>query len=394
LPLENLRRLPQKQLLSSFLQAPDLSVSKMSSSMKQSIFEIDKFNQLNPSGVVTRMSNYMLSQWGFGQPLVDGSYLVIGPDQSIRIYNDSRYSGIPDMDTFGCWGFSSLRLFRVSTFLSTGGTSSGNLSCLAQNSTGVIYLMNGSKKYHLTAMHGQTPSTAPDDVISRITTAPLPVTIMSSAGQISVLENGSRRLVLSMTDFSSLGYSVIGTESLMPAAYLALPEGPIMLVPGAIIVDGTGKVSVINSNGQRYSISSPIMFTAYGYSWNKLTPITSSLTLNAYPEVAQLKRLIQSDGKVYFIDNAVRYFVDTTLFESVSGPNAPANIDKVILHSTTEKNMTPFIKSSSSSTVYRLEQGIKRPIASWQKLIELGGQNLITTLSDSGIGSFPTGAQY
>lgn len=394
LPLEDLRRLPQNQLLSSFLQAPDLSIYKMTSSKKQSIFEIDKFNQLNPSGLVTRMSSYMLSQWGFGQALVDGSYLVVGPDQSVRLYNGGSYSVLTDMNTFECWGFSSLRLFRVPTYQLTGGFSNGNLSCLAQKSTKETYLMNGIKKYQLSTLYGQSPSLVPDDVIDRLPSALLPVTVKNPAGQISALENGSRRLVLSMSDFSSLGYNISQVESLTAVSYLTLPAGPSMLVPGSVIVDGIGRVSVINNNGQRYSIGSPTMFTAYGYSWNKLVPVTDALTLDAYPETTQLKRLIKSDGKVYFIDNAVRYFVDTTTLDSAWGANILIDIDKIILHSTTEKTMTEFIKSSSNNTVYRLEQGMKRPITSWQKLVELGGQNSITSLSEGGVGSFPTGEQY
>jgi hypothetical protein len=149
------------------------------------------------------------------------------------------------MDTYSCWGFGGMRTYRVSSYDQVNGNSLGTLSCIAQDSGGTSYLMNGSSKYNVSG-YGLATSQTADDVIARANTASLPRALQAPNGEIAVFEGGKRRALPSMLTFWGLNLTAADIGKLSAGAYYALPVGSLKLAPSNLIIDGTGTVSVIS----------------------------------------------------------------------------------------------------------------------------------------------------
>lgn len=392
LPLDDILRLPASSgVLSSFAQDPSYTMYQIENGKKRIFFELSKYNAVNSSGAMSSLSSFTLSRIGFGQPQIDGSYLIIGPDGTVRLYNAGNYSTLTSMGVYNCWGFSGLRLYRIPSYDFVNGISRGNLNCLAKDSGSTMYLMNGTTKY-LIAGSGLTPSITEDDVITRISTTPVPNAIQSPHGEISIIENGSRRALPSMLTFSGLGLTGADVAAVSQDVYVSLPAGPIKFAAGNVVLDASGTVSVISNSNTRYAFTSAQLFNDYGFSWSKL--IASNVTtLSAYPSSGNLNKFVTVGGIVYLIDNGVKYMVDASLYSAYGlTPAGLQTLDSQLVSGATTKQATRFMISASGGTIYYMDAGQKHPISSWQKFIELGGLTSLMTVNPSTLQLFSNGS--
>ena len=395
LSLDALKAIPlSTSNLSDFVKSPDSSVFKIENGKKRAIFELSKLAQLNPQGSITPLSFATLSYLPYGPPIVDGDFVVIGENGAIRLYSStSDFYTLPNMDIYGCLGLDRVKTFRVLSFDTTGGSSSGAASCFVKDSS-INYIMSKNKKYVLTdTPSGITFQNLSPSILSSATTSSLQPVLKGSGDALYVLENGNLRAIPTMGIYTSLGYGSTSITQLPDSVMRALSRGGDKLSIGTIGLHPNGAVSIVTGVNERYQIASIRQFNDFSFKWSGSVYITSQTELS-YPPAGTLSNFVKSAGLLYLVDAGVRYLVDPSLDVSFGLERSTVpSIDRSILNNTLSWNLSRFIKSRSSDSVYYMEDGKKRPIASWQRVIELGGANDIVILSDAKVNSIPTGSK-
>lgn len=396
LPLNSIKRLPLRSAnLSNFVQTPDQSIYKIEAGKKRVLFEIPKLQQQNPSGNITQLSWQTLTRWQFGTPLVDNDYVIIGSDGGVRLYRDNGFYSVSSMDVYGCWGLNKIKTFRVSSYGMTNGTSSGALSnCLARNSGGTHYLMGGSKKYQLPDGQNVTPFQLSDAIINGASTTALTPVAKGSGSELSVLESNKKRPIMSMGIYSGLGYGSNDITTLPQAAYNSLPRGAAKFIPGSLLLEPSGGISVVASDTTRFSIVSPNQFNHFGYNWGSLYRI-SNTDLAAYTSAGNLPYYLKNGSNLYLIDGRVRYLIPSAIDDELGldRDSIPSVSTALFAPTTLPWTMTKFIKSNNSNAVYMLDAGKKRPLASWQAYLRESNnrpQDLVILTPDA-VARFQTG---
>jgi hypothetical protein len=395
LPLTTIQRLSLSPVnLSNFVQAPDNSIYKISNGKKQAIFELSKLSQLNPSGALTRLSDYTLSIWANTTPLVDGDYAIIGTDGGIRVYNGASYYSVPSMNVYGCWGLSSLKTFVVPSYDLTNGTKVSDLRCAAQDSTSNIYLLDNGMRYPATQNGaGLSPVSPPDSLINRLSQGNIKSVIKGSGSELSSFEAGKARPILSMDAFFKFGFTGSDIQTLDDAAYNIIPKGAKKLAVGTLLLEPSGGVSIANTTSSRLQIVSIQQFAAYGYDWNNLVRV-NSLDLNSFPSSGNLSSYIKIGTDVYFVDGRVRYLVPAAIDSNlgITRSALTSQDSQLLMNNTLPWTMTKFIKSSNNPAVYEIIGGVKHPLASWDVYMRESGnrpQDLVI-LTPDGTASFGT----
>lgn len=389
-----LQRLPTTGALSNFIQDDSMTMIQMENGKKRVFFELSKYSQTNTSGAYTHLSNFSLEKWSYGTPQIDGSYLTIGPDQTIRLYNGNKYLLLISMSTYECWGLGGMRTYRIGNYDAVNGTSQGNLSCLGKDSGNALYLMDSAQKYPLTTTGSTTPSTPADDVFNRIQTKTLPATVRNNSGEISVIENSLRRPLTSMITYNALGIDGNTIVTLSSGAYSSLPIGDVKFAPGNLVLDQNGTVFVINDNATSLALSSATRFNDYGYKWGALIR-TSQGQLSGYIPQATLGLYAMNSGNLYLVDSSNRYLIssdqDTTFGVQRSGTLI---VTPQVLANTTQQTASKFIMDKQGGTVYMLEAGKKRPVSSWSVLTRESGNSSpsIMRVEKATIDEFSTGS--
>ena len=390
LPLDFIQRYGTDNVLSSFVRDPNQSIYQMESNKKRIFFELAKYNQVNPSGTFTNLSNFSLSRWQYGQPQIDGSYLITGPDGTIRLYNGNSYYVLSSMNTYDCWGLYGLRSYRLSAYEFVNGNTNGTLRCIGRDNSNTTYLLDGTQKYQIP--NDATASTPADDVFSRLQTKTLPSTVRNAAGEISVIESSIRRPLASMYTYTALNLGAGTTVQLTNGAYNALTTGNIKLAPGNLVLDETGTISVVNTDQTRYLLPSATRFNDYAFNWNALIRISTG-SLGGYTSDGTLANLVKISSDAYLIDSGVKYLVPTDLYDEfgIQLTSLP-DVGSAVIANTSQKTASKFIMEKNGGTVYMLEAGKKRPISSWSVLMRESNNNpVILSLNTGSVAQFATG---
>lgn len=393
LPLPMIYRLtPSDKSLSNLVKGSSATMYGIENGKRRIIFEPAKLNQLNTSDNISFLSDYTVNQFAYGQPHVDGDYVIRHNNGSIRLYKGGNYHPVGTMERYHCLGLDSIKKFSVPSFTITNGTSSGGISCLVKNSTNEVFVAAGNKKFPL-ANAGDLNTTSPaDSVIDRLPEQPLKAVIKSPLGStLAVYEDGIKRPIPSMSDFSRLGFTTSNSITTIPnQAFTTIPSGPLKLGSGTVTKDGSSKLYVINDD-QKLHIPSMTTFHNFGFSTSSIVTVSGQV-LNAYPTDGSLALRSILGGQASIVESKTTWRVPSSLevHFGFSG-STPVYNNNVAWKAASVKTISRFIKSSSSSTVYYVENNQRRPISSWSKLIELGGENNIKTLSSWAVQHFPPG---
>lgn len=393
LPLSTLQRLPQyPKNLSNYVQAPDRSVYKIENDKMRAIFELPKLAQENPGGNITPLSQFTFTNWSFGTPIVDGDYVIIGPDNGIRTYKNGSYQKVSNMGVYDCLKLGSIKTFRVGLYAVSGGNHTGDLTCFVQKTNNEVYMSSYFYKFRMPSSSGLPISKPSDSLIDRIPTQTLKTVVKGSGNELSIIENNKKRAILNMTAFNQLGLNSSNITALSQEAYRRLAYGPRILPLGQVVGESNGSLSVITSLAGRTSITSMRQFEDYAYKTSSITYINTS-EQQAYPSSGSLSPYIKTSDGIYLIDAKVRYKIPQDL-EVHYGQNraSMSTYPSYTISNTLPWTATRFIKSTSSDSLYYLENGQKRPISSLQKLEQLGGSNKIIILSKQAVDRIPTGS--
>lgn len=360
LSLETILSIPQaNNTLTNFIQAPDLSPFQVTGQTKRVVFEMQKLNQLNPSGIVTPFSWFTMNLLpNTGAPLVDDSaYVVVGPDKGVRLYTGNSFYQFGDIDIYDCWGLGNLKSFNVTSYDRVGGNDQHLVSsCFATNGI-QSYLMAQNKKYSFSTS-AQKFNISP--IVSSLTTASPKQVLKGRGDELSYFENSVRRPITNMGTFFKLGLTDESIEKLPEGTYQSIPYGSKKFAVGDLFAEPGGGVSVVDSPTSRLKIISAQIFNHYNLSWNNLIGV-STQDLSGYPQTNYLEPYAKEGTTSYLLDSGNKYIIPSALDVSI-GINRAAlpEYDSVIFEKARSKTMTKFIKPTSNSAVYMLDQGKKR----------------------------------
>lgn len=397
LPLISLDRLLTDKPLSDYAQSQNQSLFKLEAGKLRVIYELSKFIQQNPSGTLSKLTDFTLSSWPVGDPLVDGPYVAVDQTGALRLYDQNTFYPIPTIDIFKCAALDSIKLFYVYSFLYTNGTEKNSAGCMVKDSASNTFILNNSQRYQITLSNYANPATLPDSILERLATTSIkPVLKSTSSNEIAVFEGNRVRPLPTMSVFTELGYGPLDITTLNHAAYSTITRGPKKVSTGSLLLEPAGGISVASGETTRLKVSSIDQLIDYGYSSLQLIPM-SAFDLAAYTLDGNLTRYIRTSQGVYFIDAGVRYLIPASLETdlSLNRSTLPTLDERLIINSTLHWNMTAFIKSNNDYAVYKLSDGKKHPLASWDTFMrESGGrpQDLITLSPDAVSKAFPIGS--
>jgi hypothetical protein len=390
--LENINRLlPSPKTLSNLIRGSNATIYDIEAGKKRIIFEYSKFVSLNVSDNVTTLSDFAISRFAYGIPQVDGDY-VVSKGADIRVYNGANYFDVNNIHIYNCWALNNIKTFAVSDYIVSNGTKTGNLSCIAQNSSAEDFIVNGTNRLLMPPGHGLTPVLPGDTLVNTLPEKNITVVIRGTDATLSVFDSGTKRTIPNMTIFSQLGYTGNDISTIPGLVFSAIPEGPYKLSASTLVKgSNSSSVYVVNSDSSKYAISSISTFTSYGFSWSQVITVQQN-SLDAYPTSGSLSKTVKEGVNVYIIDQENKYLVGVGLDSHLSINRASLQtVHSNLLEFSTQKSMTRFVKYGNSSTIYYLDSGQKRPISSWGTFLGLGGQGNLLDMSDSYINTFPTG---
>lgn len=396
LPLGSIFRLPaDPSFVSTFVQAPSQFVYKAESSKKRGVFDPGTYNAANPSGKITKLSNFTLGNIPTGLPFVVGDAILRQSDGKSWLYQDGAWKYIPSSEVYSCWGFSGIKNFTFKSGQATPGSESDKLSCKAELTNGSKYLMNRVNRISHNMEWGFSDFSKPlDRTIQRLSNQNLPedsVFKSSASTSIYVLENGKRRQVPDMGVFQKLGYSQSNLVTVDPGLLTTIPQGPKKLASGTLLKDSSGKTFVTLGESKLY-IPNGTIFNSFGYSGTKVASGSASV-LSQYATTTNLQSRFTIGSEAFLVDNKRLLTIqssDRTHF-SITGSTPVYNI-YLLSGALSQQNMTRFVKAKTSNTIYYIQNGQKRPISSWNTLVSLGGTNSVVELLDQTLATFPAGS--
>jgi hypothetical protein len=378
---------------SPFIRTANGAVYKIESGKRRAIFEQGKLNAVLSGQPINNVTYFIAQFWNFGNPLVDGNYVAIGPTGSVRLYNGASYSAVRSMSPYNCWALSGIKTFRLSTLNITNGTEKESLTCFGKDSSNNVFVMSGNKRIQLSSSVNIQTSSPSDSAIQRLPLVSSTPVFSNANGTLAILEQNKMRPISSMSDFSYLGYTSSSITNISNDAFSSFPQGYKALTPGAVIRSSSGAGYILTKSGERAYFGSMKILNDYNLKWPSYTSVSAEIS--SYTLAPQsLSNVVKTTSDAYLVDNKTKYRIDPTL-DAHTGINRASLplVDPKLLQSTSSSSLTRFIKSSNTGTIYYLENGSRRQITSWPKYLELSStQNPnITILTPEVISGFNSG---
>ncbi|OGL22497.1 hypothetical protein A2707_04190 [Candidatus Saccharibacteria bacterium RIFCSPHIGHO2_01_FULL_45_15] len=399
LPYFSLVRMPMAGNLSDFVQRDDGALYRVTDAKKSAIFQLDYYNQLSGNSAPSRLSNIALVRLATSTPIINGYIPLKGEDGRLWLASSSAWQYISSMQVLDCNGINSANIPSFNNDVALVGNVTGNASCFVIDpATSTTYLLNGTVKYRIEPEWGiaaTTPAIDPS-LLSRQATqnaSALSVFKDTVTSALYTLEQGKKRYVSDMNILQEIGQTPQSILPLSSSVASLLPTGADRIASGRTIRNSTsGQLYVMNNDKKMY-ITNMETFYAYGFrvqDIHQMTPDTSAMYV---AESSSLANVFKIDGNVYIVDQGKRYLVPPGLI-------ADYGMQSVATYSTGVASVTPlvatatkFLKSSSSPQLYYLEQGIRRPIYSWDLFLQLGGNAAtIVSLSEDTMRRYPIGS--
>lgn len=350
-------------------------------------------NELMGNQTPTPLTDFSLSLWPYGTPLVDGNYVAIGPDGSVRLYNQDQFNPVNSMSIYNCWNLGGIKTFKLPSLSIANGTSQGLLTCFARDSSNQTYLMANNSRYTLNSTANIQTSSASDSAITRLPLKSLTSILRSPTGELSTLESNLLRSISNMQDFEYFSYTTANITSLPKEAYGSFQKGARKLAPGVILVNNTGAAYVVSGNTTSLYIGSMKLLNDFGFKWPSTIP-SPQKDVNAYPSSGSLPTYLKVSNDAYLVDGGKRHLINQSLDTAVGiTRNNLLNVDNYFLRNTSANTLSRFIKSSNSGNIYYLESGQKRLIKSWETFLQMNGgaSGPITVLTPERVNAFPSG---
>lgn len=397
LPYSDVLLMPLAGNLSNFVTKPDGFTFRIINGKKSAIFQQSVLSNLNPSGYTSQLSNYIISFIPPTTPTIDRYVaLVDRGNGKVWVSTGENWSYVPSMDVLACYNISSV--VSISTSEVSIGTQTDPASCVAKTSEGGEYLLNKTNKFPLDSSWGLTSKNVVSDlIVTSKTNASTSVTspFLTPTGEIYLIESGKKRHVTSMTALSDNSFSTSVFHRVNSSSISSLSTGSKVYRDGTLLRNTqNGRIYVVIRDSLTY-IDSMTTFNAYSFKSDKVINTTQQLIGTYTTNSGSLKTMGSFGSNAYITDGTTKVLITsnqsthfgTSGFETYS-PGLLENISSTI-------QATRYLKATNSAQLYVMDAGQKRPVYSWNKFVELGGNNNnITSLSPGVLALIPTGAAY
>lgn len=349
---------------------------------------------------LTNLSTEYLDSKADGAPmLLDGKFLGVSGSPAIYLYDGGK-KYLFSAGSYAGWGGHTDYVFTQQAIGQI--ADGGNAPILVSSGSGSKYLVDSGKKKLFSSstqsswglVAGQF-ITVSDRALARLASGNVSTLLTPGAG-VYYVESGQKHGVGSLSDFNSLGFSWSNVDMVSDLTLSLLPKGPNIYAPGSLLRTPNGAVSVIDSGYKNLGVTSGTLFYRFGFSWSSVRNV-SYAALNGYT-TSNLETLLKNsaDGKYYEVDSGVRHYVDASAFGSGEyNMTAWASniVDPGVINSVKSgAQLTRFIRSNSSPTVFYIENGQRRAISSEATLTSLGGSwSSVVNISDDFMSQIPRG---
>jgi hypothetical protein len=217
------------------------------------------------------------------------------------------------------------------------------------------------------------------------------VTVGQSPVTYAVVD-GVRRPVADWTALMAITGDVVPTivSRVAPSTVSALPVGSTLLGPGTLVkTSGDSRVWFVDGAGSRSWLSTFSAASAIGAGTAVST--VSGADLAAYPDSGQrlTTALVRCDGVPHVGLGGVLRDASQVALGLASLDVSGATCTSLGVGGSA--GSTVFVKAASSSRVFLVDGGTKRPVADWNRFVALGGTS-ITVWGDDLVAALPNGA--
>ena len=301
---------------------------------------------------------------------------------SIYIYQGDQFYTVPDYDTFVNWRIDKFYVpyHAPSSYSTTPPTSAGNLSNLLKINN-VVYLINNGDRVDITNVASEWPAPLEMPALSNIVSK-LPyrkiddkTSLRTNSGAIFIVEDEKRRNFQSVNDFYDLGYNPDSRLDVSDQNVNLLQPGPSLLALKAPFKKpGSGQIFVTNSTGTSLAIPTYEHFVAYRLLPQNVRNV-STATAAQYPSGSELSSFMNRPNG----ERAILSTQDIIYNASVAVSNAwgiPSSTSPFTPDVLPQQKMsaTRFARTNNGQ-IYYADGGCKRPITSYDKFVQLGGNN-------------------
>lgn len=390
LPLSYILQKQNKGMLPNFIASPKSVTFKIDGNTKRIIFDYKTFIKENPSDQTALLSYYLVDRIPSGNPITSGPTLIKKQgSEDVRLYDGSSYYAIPNYDTLKCWGLDTklnLPVYRVAqnNYISNSGVDM-NLSCLVTDSSSRSYLMNGNNKVSISPNSTMLSLNSELTKLSaRIPTRSEPLSNLvklRNNAAIWHLDDGSRRLIPTYSSYQIIQRKNRPVDTVSSELLNHYQDAGILLADSQSVKEPSSAGVYGISDGKKFLFSSSL-FLAYGNGWDEIQTLSKKQLDINYPTAGNASSIMLDPSKntIYFASENNCYTLSGTNLSNFGyDVSAMRSLGKYMLSTAYKKNIskckqsTQYIRSFDNPLVYRVENGVKKPIHSLRDLLSMNG---------------------
>lgn len=414
LPLSYVFSLPNGGFLQNYITSPSSEVFKVDENGKHLFFDYPTYIKSNPTDSVSAFSYNLVDSLVSGDPITDGPALVKYNDSSaVYVYQNGTYYLAPDYATFSqCWGLDNYLKMPINTPSQNGYikqiSSNSALNCVINDGTNNL-LLNGSSKLVIptgAGLSGQTVNNDLKSLASKLPTKSQPLSSYvktSDNASVWFIENGKKYLIPSYSNLVLLGAKDADIDTINSTTLSQLTDSGLKLANGSLVKSNTSGAVYVIYNNQRILFPSGELFNSYSGSWSGIETYLQATLDAQYPFSGKVLSEYLADstkGKAYIIGQNGCYELSTNTYTAFNTNYSTILNNQPygdILFKNVTANCVPatqFVKTPSSSLVYWVSGGTKRPISSYAKMVSQNGGTSprIIEVTSPLLESLPTGA--
>jgi len=395
--------------LASFISTTTNNVFKVSGGKKRIIFSEALYNSLNTSGKISNLSKSTARLITSGKPISDKPILIKKLTTAVNLYANETYYPITSMQVYSCWGFDGIQnvpLYAIADDSYVGDFGKPqSLKCMVTTNTGQGLLLNGANTYAIPSSYqisGQTLNATTSAIAKNLTVKSNLSRFIKSNNSATVwyIEKGKKRPISSYPNLLLLGYPSTPLSIIDDISISSIATGPNKLGNGQVVKDSKSQVVYSIMDNKRTAYTSAELYLAYGNKWSDIETYDKSFLDSNYPSSgSSVSRYLATDKADvnYLVDDKGCKILTSTILGSHGQSRASLPIYSASyyprLNITNCQPLLKYVKNQSTSTVYYVENGEKRPFRSWSSLMEHSQQNVeISIISDSTLKLLPTGS--
>ena len=415
LPLGYIFSIQSAGMASQFISSPYGSLFKIENNKKRLFFEYSAYISQNPSDNTTALSYFLADKINSGDPLTNRPILIQQPTGGeVKLYINNTYYGIPSYDALSCWGLNS-SLVNVPTYripqsdYTAQPVQPQNISCIVNDGESNL-LMSYDRRMRISATTTVTAQALNGDL--RTLASKLPLS-SNSVGQflkspdtpaVWFIDGTTKRVIPSYTTFTLMGLNDSNVNVVSSSFLNNFVENGIKLSEGQLVKNTDSAEVYVVGNGQRFAYDSSNIFEAYSNDWSNIETYSRQMLDQHYPYQGKRVASILIDktkDKAYLVNKGVCIILSTDTLQAMgktitslkSLQPYDATIFKYFNLANCNQSSTLFVKSSSQSLVYWLDNGTKRPLNTYNAMLSKNGGRspVVMTLENELIDSIATG---